>query len=717
MIRAFNLRALSVAQFITIALLCPAMICRGDDSPWWNPDWQYRKTLNIERRHQIVSCVLNVSDKARSDGGDIRVADAEGKSVKSKCLFRRSDGYCIIVFDTTGAKEPFHVYFGNAHAGRPEEWDVPVGLVLEVRELGAAGYRSLTEARAAFDASRRIMGVGFAPRVYQIFNPFGPNSDFIARYKGYATLPKDGRYTFALVADDAAYLLVDGKLVAQQPPGQTPEQGRRYRFTGSANLSGGPHLFECVHATKGGPICYVAVQQPGQERFDIMPPSVFGMPGEAGAAEIRKRASALVGDMEFRTTGMLDYDGAIFVGVRFRAMSSPGQPAEAWWAFGDGTTATGPEPTHVYAAPGKYNLRLTIKTDLGRLTETAQDILVEPAWEDFNSGLDRSKEYADIIEKYDFTAMNAAGLANSARLLKELGRDKALLNCSLGLEKRAAELKPEQRLECLLNIGKLLCRFGGDPDQALERYRRALAEFTNPEQVVEIRYGMADVLFHYAKRYGEALTIYESIPREFEGLKTWHVRAALTRIGDIYRDQAETAKAREAYIKAQAEQYFKRNAPENIGVGGSLFEVEAFFARGDFAAAIEALDRLEWEYPTRRIDGRNMVLRAQCNNKLGNFEEAMKAAQTYLRYADDRNQIPSALLELGDAAAKLEKPDLALKCYEKIANDHQESAEWAEAKRRADELKTLMEIKAKEKEQGGDKEKSPSSPAAAQQTP
>jgi photosystem II stability/assembly factor-like uncharacterized protein len=45
--------------------------------------------------------------------------------------------------------------------------------------------------------------------------------------------------------------------------------------------------------------------------------------------------------------------------ARFLAQAT-GQPTSWLWDFGDGTTASGPTPTHVYAATGEYRVSLTV---------------------------------------------------------------------------------------------------------------------------------------------------------------------------------------------------------------------------------------------------------------------------------------------------------------------------------------------------------------------
>jgi PKD repeat protein len=60
--------------------------------------------------------------------------------------------------------------------------------------------------------------------------------------------------------------------------------------------------------------------------------------------------------------GACDFDGR-------NSSDTDGSIASYAWNFGDGTTGTGPTPSHTYAVKGTYNVRLTV-TDNGGATGT-----------------------------------------------------------------------------------------------------------------------------------------------------------------------------------------------------------------------------------------------------------------------------------------------------------------------------------------------------------
>ena len=47
------------------------------------------------------------------------------------------------------------------------------------------------------------------------------------------------------------------------------------------------------------------------------------------------------------------------------------------WNFGDGTSASGPYPAHVYAAPGTYAVTLTVTADDGLTSTVSHPVTVQ----------------------------------------------------------------------------------------------------------------------------------------------------------------------------------------------------------------------------------------------------------------------------------------------------------------------------------------------------
>jgi PKD repeat protein len=91
------------------------------------------------------------------------------------------------------------------------------------------------------------------------------------------------------------------------------------------------------------------------------------MPGATNAqpiadAEPAVRSGRAPLEVTFATTASRDPDGSI---------------ASYEWDFGDGATGTGPEPSHTYAASGRYFPALTVTDDDGASATLVEEILVD----------------------------------------------------------------------------------------------------------------------------------------------------------------------------------------------------------------------------------------------------------------------------------------------------------------------------------------------------
>ena len=61
--------------------------------------------------------------------------------------------------------------------------------------------------------------------------------------------------------------------------------------------------------------------------------------------------------------------------VRFSSNVRGDTPLDYMWNFGDGTTGTGANPTHVYSQPGTYTVSLTVRNNAGSDTATLTQVV------------------------------------------------------------------------------------------------------------------------------------------------------------------------------------------------------------------------------------------------------------------------------------------------------------------------------------------------------
>ncbi len=158
----------------------------GADAAWWNKEWTGREPLTLDAAAAGLAgdaggatVLLRLSDgnfpfaAAREDGGDLRFIAADGKTI----LPHEIAGYDSLLNEAfvwvrlpevkAGAKETFHVYFGNAQAPAAPvggAYDADTALVYHFSERGAAPVDSTPNrnnaATAGLTAESSLAGGG-----------------------------------------------------------------------------------------------------------------------------------------------------------------------------------------------------------------------------------------------------------------------------------------------------------------------------------------------------------------------------------------------------------------------------------------------------------------------------------------------------------------------------------------------------------------------------
>ncbi len=81
-----------------------------------------------------------------------------------------------------------------------------------------------------------------------------------------------------------------------------------------------------------------------------------------------------------------------------------GAPIESWfWEFGDGSTSSERNPTHVYGGSGRYSVSLTVRS-AGR-----QDTLQRPAWVDVSNSSGIAFDFGWPIDESQFVVLQSFG--------------------------------------------------------------------------------------------------------------------------------------------------------------------------------------------------------------------------------------------------------------------------------------------------------------------
>jgi len=343
------------------------------------------------------------------------------RPVPTRVLQNGPGDFCRVAFQTVEGNNVYEILYG----GEPvkEEmppWTATQGLLLETREYKNCNVNSYNSVREAFDASRRI-GSDYVDTVFQSENPFtlkpGP---FLTRYSGLLQIATTGTYGLITSSQDCSFVVVDDKLVAEQPGMHPPRHQAIPGARQDVKLSAGPHKFEYYHAATGTQAVMTLAWEinpssPKPAKPEKIPPEAFG--GGAIGREIAgpptTRAEKLVPDFVVNVAGSvpLPDNESQLIGVQFLDASPKALASNSkfLWDFGDGQKSEQPNPDHVYLRSGLYAVKLAVRHG-GKTYEIASRVYIDQPKITDSAKFHHLDDYVRVLETYDPRVMDPASL-------------------------------------------------------------------------------------------------------------------------------------------------------------------------------------------------------------------------------------------------------------------------------------------------------------------
>ncbi len=307
----------------------------------------------------------------------MEVVTATG-TVGSRIVWARTGDPMTLIFDTSGGAETYTVRISNAGVLPTPDWTPHSGLVLETRSRADGAVDKLTHVQNLWQHATNTFGRSLVPNIYDGTHRHGRPADFLSRYSGWFQAPRDGRYEFAVVADNASFLLIDSRPVAEWPGWHGVEGSRHGQHNGGIELTRGAHQIEFWNVQNtGGFSIRVAWQLPGESRFVVMP-------SEAFAPVASFRVTGVAGDpvpaaIAWDVVQHAQAGEEIMIGMRFRALTSA-EGVNCLWRFDDHTEHQGNECLHVFSREGLRRVELTLRREGKVIGTLPQAISVHPNW-------------------------------------------------------------------------------------------------------------------------------------------------------------------------------------------------------------------------------------------------------------------------------------------------------------------------------------------------
>ena len=666
--------------------------------PWHLPDWTARAVVEIptpstEEGVDAAGVKILCQGRAKPDGADYRVLDADGKPVPFQIDFHDADRYSLLTFKVDNPKQKYYVYFGNPKATRAAEQttDFPVpgggpptggwvphcGFVYQTIDRPHAADPDKEHAPDNIDEMPKLIagskakdGARWQRRVADGYNPFGSSDYYISIYRGWVRVPKAGPYQFCTVSNKASFSFLDGKPLVHWPGCHTVERGMHGEVNAKVELTAGPHYLEYYHeATPLEHMAYLGWRPAGDAgNFSAIPESFFTAPHAAVVTAYEDPKGPL---LHFEpaivdSVWPVERDEGQYTRVHFAAGKTPALPdgTKYHWDFGDGQAADGAEADHVYLTKETFPVTLTAQGPAG--TQTARWPLpvfeIEHITDQFKEG--RPKEYAKLAKGCDRAKLSADALRELQYLLAEGDEPAESVEVGKTFLQRFpnADALTQARVrrlmaDCAVRMGQ------GSLDEAIANYEASLVKETPPAEALDVLARLIRLVGVEREQPDKAAPIFARAEEAYKAAKPTAdeaekvrkaYRRALIAMGDMRLWQGQIDQARTSYAKAEqlADPIPPQVRAARLGAYPDL--LQEYLDSGNTGAALDLVDKWDEKFPTDKPNGHSLFWRGKVLAARGQPRDAARCLGVAVRLTvgapfetEERWLLADALDQLG----------------------------------------------------------------------
>lgn len=685
-------------------------------------------------------------------GKNVAVIGKDKKPVPCRVLQLGPGDFCRLAFQAVSGQASYDIYYGGEPPTEVPEWTTQDGLLLETREFAHCNLNSLEDVRKAFEAAKPI-GADYVAGVEHACNPIRPApGPFLSHYSGWLRVPAGGSFGFFTSSQDASFLLIDDKLVADAPGTHGPAREARPELRKKVNLSEGLHRFDYYHAAAGPSAMMVAA-------WEIAPvaakPQPVRIPPEDFAAGKVLRvppgspstdAERMIPDFLIQVAGdvPLPDDDEPMIGALFKDNSAPGLTvkAKAVWDFGDGQSVeTSESPlSHVYLRPGLYRVSITLKRS-GRDLTTTNQVLISRPFLTPQDKLHTLDDYLPAIQQYAVARLDA----RSVRQLVLAYETKAMVLES-PQEAPAAEPPPEESqsdgsqkpgktpeqlaaeaaareaevltyLRLAVDAGKTaiadpasaatgdndllaLARTVvpiarerlGDSELALEICRGAMKKIKANALRAECAIEAANILVNDLLQAEQARPLLDGATAVLKGQTGEQAARLFLTWGDYFAATREGEKGRKAYAEAARLLSATQGYSERIAwQGAHSRSVEEYLNQKQYARAIAEIRVWERAFPLEKLDGYLTLKYMRYWAECRKYDQAVALSEQLMNLNPESPYVDQVLMLAAECELQRGKADRALATLQGLLRDQPGSPLVPAVKQRIAELESGTE--------------------------
>lgn len=576
--------------------------------------WPFRRAIDVVWEaekgsgDELAEAVFYTAGHHNPDGGDLRIATAEGKPVASRVLMVGPGDRVRVVFSLAHGQRKYYVYFGNPKPPLPslpakglDDVNYRCGLLMDMHQWTGGPADNFKQVEDAWAKAGPVIGRTMVERPFIGYNPFGEQQTTIAKYTGSLFAPVDGEYIFAVSADDKGALYLDGKPLVFAPnmTGDT-----RYRAT--LSLKRGRHDFVFYHINFGGDGRFtVAWKRPDMSNFDAINKEAFGLLGKSSVGALEEIKKTFSADFKLEYLGECFY--ADHYSHRYRLVAQHGQitaPARFDWDFGDGQVARdSADVAHVYLTEGVYPVKISMTVGgvgTNADVQTTQIVVTRDYSQLEHPPLDEPAKQSGVVASYDVEKMPAAWLQWATWLHLRAGKYDAMFAAASRMARLPQHADPRGATTAMQEATREAVGHGRI-EQALKMWD-AVPKQSDLQPAAVLQEG--NLLLYRTADFDAAVKVLEP----FTSANDASVKRMYGQALVLNQKPAEGRKVLEA-LPVQGGQ----GRPEQQGAlsGAMARTVEGYIQEGDWETGEEQWERWQAAYPADFLDGYSVMLKTR----------------------------------------------------------------------------------------------------------
>jgi len=638
---------------------------------WWDSQWKMRRRIELKGARRtafaplVAYCQFRDFGHMKEDASDVRVVNEQGKPVPFRVKFYHPKLYCVVAFEPEDTNWRGYVYYGNRNAPKLDStWDARSGLFLTTYRRKEGGFDNWQQMQETVRRSfAEPDGAGFRASIFDGYNPFGSSVSFVSFYDGYFHAARAGTYRFATISDDASFVFIDGKMIAQWPGSHGAGGGLRGEHSGTADLQAGPHHVQYYHVqVSATTVAELAWVRPGEKPPRLMMPDDYLPVFDADAGLQEPQDDPITLEFSAVPVSTLEYGGYHYIQWRFGDLSgAPGSPSVAsQWDFGNGLTSNARTATACFFREGDYPV--TLRTTLGngqtrtvkqwvRVSDLVQlDVGEKPG------SFDRA---AQMVGDYPIGGLGEEDRRAILTLLVYREKNDAIEKlCRAWLDEVYRKNAPVP-VDAVLELGRVLTEVRRKYADAETMYDEATRRLRPDDPLdYQVYFALGELRVRYLKKYDAAIASLDAARQKVKTKNEVYRRRIAIAAGDAYRAKLARDQARQQYQQAeQMAQPLRDDAQMRSSYG---LMAEAFLGRGENAEALEKLQEWAYRFPTDKLNGSWSLLMGRCLSQLKRYAEAADELALAAKLDPFGTYTRDVLEQLGQAQLALGRPKEAI---------------------------------------------------------